>query len=63
MFSMALTVLALPLLVGPLIVIMNDKQWLKQYTNGVVTNTAVIIVILIAFVLAALAVPVQLTGS
>ena len=34
MFSMALTVVALPLVVGPLIVVMNDRTYLKRRTNG-----------------------------
>jgi Mn2+/Fe2+ NRAMP family transporter len=63
MFSMAITVVVLPILVGPLLVVMNDKQYLKQYTNGIVTNTAVVLIIALAFVLAIIAIPVQLLGA
>jgi Mn2+/Fe2+ NRAMP family transporter len=63
MFSMAVTVLALPIIVGPLIVLMNDKMYLKAHTNGVIANVAVLIVIAIAFVIAVLAVPVQWIGA
>ena len=63
MFSMAITVVALPLLVGPLIVVMNDKEYLKRHTNGFVTNVAVIVIIGVAFVLALLAIPVQWLAS
>jgi len=63
MFSMAITVVALPLLVGPLIVVMNDKQYLKRHTNGFITNAAVIVIIGVAFVLALLAIPVQWLAS
>jgi Mn2+/Fe2+ NRAMP family transporter len=59
MFSMVITVVALPLIVGPLIVLMNDKQYLNRHTNGVVTNAAVVIIVVVAFVLALLAIPVQ----
>jgi Mn2+/Fe2+ NRAMP family transporter len=63
MFSMAVTVLALPLVVAPLMVIMNDPRYLKQFTNGWITNLAVVVIIVLAFVLAAIAVPVQFLGS
>jgi Mn2+/Fe2+ NRAMP family transporter len=62
MFSMAVTVLALPIVIGPLIVLMNDKQYLQSHTNGVITNVAVVAIIVVAFVLALLAVPVQWLG-
>jgi Mn2+/Fe2+ NRAMP family transporter len=63
MFSMAITVVALPLVVGPLFVVMNDKAYLKTHTNGVVTNVAVVSIVVMAFVLAALAIPVQWFGG
>jgi Mn2+/Fe2+ NRAMP family transporter len=63
MFSMAVTVLALPIIFAPLIVIMNDKRRLKTYTNGLVTNVAVIAIVLLSFVLAVLAIPVQVLGG
>jgi len=63
MFSMAVTVLALPIIVAPLVILMNDAQYLKSHTNGVVSNTAVVLVIAIAFVIAILAVPVQWLGA
>ena len=63
MFSMAITVLALPIVVGPLVVVMNDKQYLKEHTNGIVTNLAVAVIIAIAFILAILAIPVQVLGA
>jgi Mn2+/Fe2+ NRAMP family transporter len=63
MFSMAVTVLALPIVVGPLVVVMNDHEYLKTHTNGIVSNIAVIVIIGIAFVLALLAIPVQWLAS
>lgn len=63
MFSMAMTVVALPVVVGPLIVLMNDGQYLKSSTNGPVTNTAVIVIIALAFLLAIVAIPLQLVGG
>ena len=63
MFSMAITVVALPLVVGPLLVVMNDKTLLKTHTNGIVTNAAVVTIVLVSFALAVLAIPVQWFGG
>ncbi|HEV3215209.1 MAG TPA: divalent metal cation transporter [Vicinamibacterales bacterium] len=63
MFSMSMTVLALPIMIAPLIVIMNDRRRLKAYTNGLVTNVAVVAIVLLSFVLALLAIPVQVLGG
>ncbi|HEY2904513.1 MAG TPA: divalent metal cation transporter [Vicinamibacterales bacterium] len=62
MFSMALTVVALPLVVGPLIVVMNDRAYLERQTNGPVSNAATILIVALAFVLAVVAIPVQVMG-
>jgi Mn2+/Fe2+ NRAMP family transporter len=62
MFSMSVTVLALPIVTGPLILLMNDKQYLQSHTNGIIANIAVVAIIVVAFVLALLAVPVQWLG-
>jgi Mn2+/Fe2+ NRAMP family transporter len=63
MFSMSLTVIALPIVVGPLLVIMNDKQYLKTQTNGIVGNVAVAAIIALGFLLAAVAIPLQIAGG
>ena len=63
MFSMSMTVIALPIIVAPLIVIMNDKRRLKTHTNHLVGNIAVIAVIAIAFVLAVISIPAQVLGG
>jgi len=63
MFSMALTVVALPIVIGPLIVVMNDKQYLKTKTNGIVTNVAVTAIVVLAFALALVAIPLQVMGG
>jgi len=63
MFSMALTVLVLPLVTAPLIVLMNDRRLLHTHTNGWASNCAVIAIVALSFVLAVLAIPVQLMGT
>ncbi len=62
-FSMALTVVALPIVIGPLLVIMNDRQYLKSHTNGVVGNVAVTAIVALAFLLAVVAIPLQVLGG
>jgi Mn2+/Fe2+ NRAMP family transporter len=63
MFSMAATVLALPIIIAPLMVIMNDRRYLKSHTNGWVSNIAVALIVALGFVLAVLAIPVQIAGA
>jgi Mn2+/Fe2+ NRAMP family transporter len=63
MFSMSLTVVALPLVVGPLLVLMNDRRVLKTHVNGWFSNLAVGAVILIALTLAVMAIPLQVLGD
>jgi Mn2+/Fe2+ NRAMP family transporter len=63
MFSMVITALALPLVIGPLVVIMNDREYLKTHTNGWIGNVAVTTVLALAFVLAAVAIPAQIMGG
>ncbi|HZP47770.1 MAG TPA: divalent metal cation transporter [Vicinamibacterales bacterium] len=63
MFSMAVTVVALPIVIGPLLVIMNDTQYLGSHTNGIVGNVAVAAIVALAFVLAVVAIPLQIAGG
>ena len=63
MFSMVLTVFAVPLVVAPLLVVMNDREYLKTHTNGIITNVAVTAVLAIAVVLAVIAIPAQIMGG
>jgi Mn2+/Fe2+ NRAMP family transporter len=63
MMSMVVTVVALPIMLAPLIVIMNDKRFLKTHTNGWITNVAVIAIVALSFVLALVAIPAQVMGG
>ena len=63
MFSMAVTVIALPILIAPLLIVMNDEQHLRKYTNGWITNVAVIAIVALAFALAVVAIPLQFLGG
>ena len=62
-FSMALTAVVLPLVILPFLVLMNDKKYLGKHCNGVVSNTVVIVIIVLTFVMAVVAIPLQILGG
>ncbi|HYC31675.1 MAG TPA: divalent metal cation transporter [Gemmatimonadales bacterium] len=62
-FSMALTALALPPVIVPFVVLMNDRRYLGEHRNGPVGNAVVIGIIALAFVLALVSIPLQVLGE
>jgi Mn2+/Fe2+ NRAMP family transporter len=62
-FSMAITTLVLPFITLPFIVVMNDKKYLRNHTNGRFGNFVVCFVILLAALLALVAIPLEIFGS
>ena len=52
-FSIALTALALPPVIVPFVILMNDRRYLGDHRNGPVSNAVVLGIIALAFVLAA----------
>lgn len=63
MFSMALTAAMLPLVVTPLLVIMNDPRYLGKHTNGALTNIVVGAIIGLTCVIAIVAMPLEYFGG
>jgi Mn2+/Fe2+ NRAMP family transporter len=63
LFSMALTVLILPILVLPFLVLMNDRQYVRDHTNGWIGNAVVGFVIVAGFLMALVAIPLQILGG
>jgi Mn2+/Fe2+ NRAMP family transporter len=61
--SMAFNALISPLIVFPLLFLMNDDAYLKKYRNGRFTNIVTLILIVIAFTLAIVAIPLQIFGG
>ena len=61
--SMVFSAASLPIVVGPMLVIMNDKRYLRDYGNGWFSNTMVTLIIALAFVLAIVSVPLLLKGG
>lgn len=62
-FSMALTALSLPVTVSPLLVLMNDPEYLGDRTNGWISNAAVLAVSVIACIVALVSIPLEFFGS
>jgi Mn2+/Fe2+ NRAMP family transporter len=62
-FSMALTAATLPVSIVPFLFLMNDYSYVRVYRNGWFSNTVVIAIIGLAFVLALVAIPLQIFGG
>lgn len=63
LFSMAITALILPPVIIPFLVLMNDESYVGKYRNGWISNSVVIFTIVLAFVLAIVALPLEFIGG
>ena len=61
--AMALTAATLPLAIVPFLILMNDSRYLEEHTNGVISNSVVVIVMLMSFLLAIVSIPLQVLGG
>jgi Mn2+/Fe2+ NRAMP family transporter len=62
-YSMAFTALSLPVTVVPMLVLMNDPQYLGERGNGWISNAAVLFVSVVACVVALVAIPLVVFGG
>jgi Mn2+/Fe2+ NRAMP family transporter len=62
-FSMALTALSLPVTVVPLLIVMNDPQYLNENVNHSIANAAVLFVSVLACIVALVAIPLQILAG
>jgi Mn2+/Fe2+ NRAMP family transporter len=62
-FSMAVTAATLPVSIVPFLFLMNDYSYVRVYRNGWFSNTVVILIIGLAFVLSLVAIPLQIFGG
>jgi Mn2+/Fe2+ NRAMP family transporter len=62
-FSMALTAATLPVSIVPFLFVMNDKSYLRDHRNGWISNTVVLLIIGLAFVLSLVSIPLQIFGG
>lgn len=63
LFSMALTTVVLPTVIIPFLVLMNDRKYVGDHQNGWISNGVVIFTIVLAFVLAIVAIPLEIIGG
>jgi Mn2+/Fe2+ NRAMP family transporter len=61
--TMAVTVIALPLVVFPLLFIMNDDHYLGPHTNGRLANLIVATIVVAGAVMALLTLPLEIAGG
>jgi Mn2+/Fe2+ NRAMP family transporter len=62
-FAMALTAATLPVAIVPFLFLMNDPRYTKEHGNGVLSNAVVLFIIGLAFVLALVAIPLEIVGG
>jgi Mn2+/Fe2+ NRAMP family transporter len=62
LFTMALTALILPFDIAPLLLLMNDEVYLRGYRNGWLSNTVVLVIGLV-FVVALVAIALEIIGG
>ncbi len=62
-FSMALTAATLPVAIVPFLFLMNDPKYVKEHPNGWLSNTVVVFVVALAFVLALVTIPLEIFGG
>lgn len=63
LFSMALTAVILPLTILPFLVLMNDREYVGDHCNGWISNSITIFTIVLTFVLAIVAIPLEVLGG
>jgi Mn2+/Fe2+ NRAMP family transporter len=63
MFAMALTAVILPLIVLPFVVLLNDKTYVHEHTNGPIENIVVIVTIILASIVAIVTIPLEIMGG
>jgi Mn2+/Fe2+ NRAMP family transporter len=62
-FSMALNALLAPVIVFPMLILMNDRHYVREYRNHVVGNVFVSAIIVLAFLVAIVAIPLEVLGG
>jgi Mn2+/Fe2+ NRAMP family transporter len=63
MISVAATVIAMPLVVLPFLVLMNDRQFVKDHTNGPILNGILAVVTIAGAIMALVVVPLEILGG
>jgi len=62
-YTMALNAAVLPIVAIPFLLLLNDRHVLGEHANGIVSNVAVASIVVIAFVLLVVSIPLVVIGS
>jgi Mn2+/Fe2+ NRAMP family transporter len=63
MLAMAFNAVVAPFLVLPLLILMNDEDYLGPHTNGWLSNVVVAFSTVLAFITSLVAIPLQILGG
>jgi Mn2+/Fe2+ NRAMP family transporter len=63
LLTMAINAAVLPVVTIPFLLLMNDEKLLREHRNGWLSNTVVLVVVVISFVLAVVAIPLTVMGG
>jgi NRAMP (natural resistance-associated macrophage protein)-like metal ion transporter len=63
MVSVALTVVIMPMVVLPFLVLMNDEKYVKQHTSGAIGNGLLATLTIVACLLAVVVIPLEVWGG
>jgi Mn2+/Fe2+ NRAMP family transporter len=63
LFTMALTAAILPLVIIPFLILMNDEHYLGKHRNGFLSNAVIVFIIGLTFILAVVAIPLEIIGG
>jgi len=61
--SMALTAASLPVSIVPFLVLMNDRSYLGEHTNGWLGNFSILVISVLASVVALVSIPLEIAGG
>jgi Mn2+/Fe2+ NRAMP family transporter len=63
MLTMALNAMLLPVVTIPFLLLMNDRRLLREHANGVFTNVATVLIVVVSVVLFIVSIPLLVRGS
>jgi Mn2+/Fe2+ NRAMP family transporter len=63
MISVAAIVIVMPIVILPFLVLMNDRRLVKDYTNGVVLNAILAVLVIAGAAMAVVVVPLEIIGG
>ena len=61
--SMALTAASLPVAILPFLLLMNDRDYLGEHTNGWIGNVSILVISVLAGIVAIVAIPLEIAGG